>query len=55
MIHCFCFSRDCKDCKILAAGNYDKTQNYGLLGGKVSYLPWIAFFCLFLIVLKSML
>lgn len=36
----FCTFRDCKDCKILAAGNYDKTQNYGILGGKVGSLPW---------------
>lgn len=27
--------RDCKDCKMLAAGNYDKSQNYGVNAGKV--------------------
>ena len=31
---CLC-CRDCKECKILAAGNYDKNQNYGANAGKV--------------------
>lgn len=38
IVYIFCgwfVFRDCKDCKMLAAGNYDKSQNYGVNAGKV--------------------
>ncbi|KAK3597730.1 hypothetical protein CHS0354_006081 [Potamilus streckersoni] len=34
--------KDCKDCTLLAAGNYDKSQNYGLNSGKVEVANWIS-------------
>ncbi|XP_052771570.1 alpha-1,6-mannosyl-glycoprotein 2-beta-N-acetylglucosaminyltransferase-like isoform X2 [Mya arenaria] len=34
--------KDCKECKILAAGNYDKNQNYGANAGKVEVANWIS-------------
>lgn len=29
------YFRDCKDCRMLTAGNYDKTQSYSINSGKV--------------------
>ncbi|KAL3864000.1 hypothetical protein ACJMK2_005716 [Sinanodonta woodiana] len=34
--------KDCKDCTMLAAGNYDKSQNYGQNSGKVEVANWIS-------------
>ena len=34
--NCISYFRDCKDCRMLTAGNYDKTQSYSLNSGKVS-------------------
>ncbi|KAH3789456.1 hypothetical protein DPMN_167637 [Dreissena polymorpha] len=34
--------KDCKDCKILAAGNYDKNQNFGTNAGQVEVANWIS-------------
>lgn len=34
--------KDCKECKMLAAGNYDKVQNYGANSGKVEVANWIS-------------
>ncbi|XP_060582244.1 alpha-1,6-mannosyl-glycoprotein 2-beta-N-acetylglucosaminyltransferase-like [Ruditapes philippinarum] len=35
-------NKECTECKILAAGNYDKTQNYGANAGKVEVANWIS-------------
>ena len=44
----FCIFRDCKECKMLAAGNYDKNQNYRINAGKVYFVKFIVHvqFCL---------
>ncbi|XP_014785996.1 alpha-1,6-mannosyl-glycoprotein 2-beta-N-acetylglucosaminyltransferase [Octopus bimaculoides] len=34
--------KDCKDCRILTLGNYDKTQNYALNAGKVEIARWVS-------------
>lgn len=34
--------KDCKDCRMLTAGNYDKTQSYSLNSGKVELGHWIS-------------
>ncbi|KAL4231384.1 hypothetical protein ACF0H5_008963 [Mactra antiquata] len=34
--------KECKECKILAAGNYDKNQNFPANAGKVEVANWIS-------------
>lgn len=34
--------KDCKECRMLSAGNYDKNQNYAVNAGKVEVANWIS-------------